>query len=102
MSPQVQTELSFSFTHLDLTSSLLRPHSCSLCTSSVTGLTTIMNDALLASGHRWLTITALIVFSTVFVQCLPPWPFFPRFPAAFCPLNQSRVRFREEVNTLVL
>lgn len=27
---------------------------------------------------------------------------YPSFPAAFCPLNQSRVRFREEVNTLVL
>lgn len=63
----------------------------------------IMVDALLASGHRWLTITTLIVFPTVFVQYPPPpCPFYPSFPAAFCPLNQSTVRFREEVNTLVL
>lgn len=31
-----------------------------------------------------------------------PWPCPFSFPAAFCPLNQSTARFREEVNTLVL
>lgn len=39
-----------------------------------------------------------------FLYCISPWPcpLYPSFPAAFCPLNQSRGRFREEVNTLVL
>lgn len=60
-----------------------------------------MADALLASGHRWLTITPLIVFPS-YCTVSPPWPCPFSFPAAFCPLNQSRVRFREEVNTLVL
>ncbi len=84
--------------------SLMTPLMFSLCTSSVTRLTNVMADALLASGYRWLTITALIVFPSLFVQYLPPRPcrFHSSFPAAFCPLNQSRVRFREEVNTLVL
>lgn len=82
----------------------MTPLMFSLCASSVTGLTN-MADALLASGHRWLTITALIVFPTLFCTISPPpWPcpFYPSFPAAFCPLNQSIVRFREEVNILVL
>lgn len=81
----------------------MTPLMFSLCASSVTALANVA-DALLASGHRWLTITALIVFPTLFVQYLPPRPrlFSPSFPAAFCPLNQSTVRFREEVNILVL
>lgn len=85
--------------------SLMTPlHALALCTSSVTGLTNVMADALLASGHRWLTITALIVFPTVFVQYLPPGLVLsiPASQPPSGPLNQSRVRFREEVNTLVL
>lgn len=83
--------------------SLMTPLMFSLCASSVTAPTNVA-DALLASGHRWLTITALIVFPTLFVQYLPPRPrlFSPSFSAAFGPLNQGTVRFREEVNILVL
>lgn len=66
-------------------------------------ISNIMVDALLASRHNGWKLQLSLYFLH-FCTVSPLWPhlFYPSSPAAFCPLNQSRVRFREEVNTLVL
>lgn len=84
--------------------SLMTPLMFPLCTSSVTGLTNIKCGCSPGLRSQMADNYSSHCVSCTFCTVSPPQPcpFYPSFPAAFFPLNQSRVRFREEVNTLVL